>query len=207
MFCVQCGRRLAEDEAHCPICGAPVQPVVQGAGECPECGASRGAEDLYCRQCGALLPLDLAALEHLESSGEAMQERITLPEWLRGEEPTGTEGELHLLTKAELPDWLREPVEPSAGEPAASTLGEVILPSVAPVWGQPSASETADARLFEPLVPFLLATRSLPNANGSASLPPTAAETPAGRRLWHLLALFAFALLLAVAVYIVLLNR
>lgn len=42
-----------------------------------------------------------------------------LPEWLRGDEPSVSGGELEWLSEAELPDWLREPGEspPVAAEP------------------------------------------------------------------------------------------
>lgn len=206
MYCPQCGQHIAEDHDVCPVCGAVLSGEVASTSTCPTCGAPRAPDDTYCRRCGAVLPLDLSALGGLQEGTTiaGTLSNAALPEWLRGDEPSVSGGELEWLSEAELPDWLREPGEspPVAAEPVDQ--GRMVVPPVSPVWTRLSDVEAVSSTVFAPL-PLL----SLPAIRAETANAVTAAtsESAAGQRAAWLALVVALAALIGVALYILWLSR
>ncbi len=196
---------MTEEQRVCAVCGAVVSDEVTGGSSCPHCHAPRAPDDTYCRHCGAVLPLDLAALglaapeETAPASG-----RLELPEWLLSPEGGAAEGERDVLRELDLPEWLREPegAEPRSIETAP--IGpELAVPVVAAVWGRPPAGEPAAEHLFAPL-PLL----HVPEL--AAVSPATAADTgmrTSDRSAVRVALLLALLVLVAIAAYIVWASR
>lgn len=206
MFCTQCGQRITLESGRCPVCGAAIGGASEASGECPSCQAPRAPEDLYCRRCGALLPLDLGALDQFEASEQSPFSEEELPDWLRSEQPVNAESGSAFLSEADLPDWLREPIPPTAvPAPSPPVGGELSIPAVSPAWYQPSASEAADPRLFEPLLPLVLVP-SFPT-NGTHATTAAAEESGERRRIERLFLLAALVILIGIVVYIVWMSR
>ena len=52
-FCPECGKEVRK-EKFCPECGTPLKDITKYI-DCPSCGARSGAENKFCRECGAKL--------------------------------------------------------------------------------------------------------------------------------------------------------
>lgn len=54
MFCLMCGKEIADNSRFCPYCGEKVELLPQKK-VCPSCGQEMESDMLYCNQCGTKL--------------------------------------------------------------------------------------------------------------------------------------------------------